>query len=51
MKHFNRLLSVYGKQVCVNLVNQHGSEGALEKLYGDLIKSMNDPSVKYVKAL
>lgn len=46
-QHFNRLLGIYGKQVCVNLVNQHGSEGALEKLYSDLVRSINDPSVKY----
>ena len=33
--------------MCVNLVNQHGSEGELEKCFCDIVRSMNDPFVKY----
>ena len=38
---------MYNQQVCVNLINQHGSEGKLEKCYADAIKQINDPYIKY----
>lgn len=46
-KHFNRLVTMYSQQVCVNLVNQHGSEGKLEKSFADTIKKMDNPLIKY----
>lgn len=38
---------MYDKQVCVNLINQHGSEGILESLFSEMVKSMNNNLVSY----
>ena len=46
-KHFQKSVQIYNKNVCVNLVNQHGSEGMLEKKFDNVIKSLNDPYIKY----
>ena len=45
-KHFNELLYIYEKQVCVNLINQSGSEGRLEKAFSEAVKLINDPMIR-----
>lgn len=46
-KHLESTMAIYGKQVLVNLVDQNGSEGILEKTFKDTVKNLNIPSVKY----
>ena len=41
-RHFEVQLDKYGRQVCVNLVNQKGSELALVKEYTALVNGWND---------
>lgn len=33
--------------MCVNLVNHHGSEGKLEKSFGNMIRLLGDQSIRY----
>ena len=40
-------MSLYDQQVCVNLVNHHGSEGKLEKSFGNMIRLLGDQSIRY----
>lgn len=47
IKHFDQQLSFYGRQVCVNLVDQKRAEGELEKTFRILITQMNNPQVRY----
>ncbi len=44
-KHFNELLFIYEKQVCINLINQSGTEGRLEKAFSEAPKELNDPLI------
>ncbi|XP_066599746.1 phosphatidylinositol-3-phosphatase SAC1 isoform X2 [Prorops nasuta] len=46
-RHFDAQIFHYGKQVLVNLVNQHGPEGVLEKAYRDIVHRINNPDVRY----
>ncbi|CAH0550351.1 unnamed protein product [Brassicogethes aeneus] len=46
-KHLEALAVLYGKQVMVDLVDQKGSEGRLEKAFKDTIHTLAYPSVKY----
>ncbi len=45
-KHFDELLYIYEKQVCINLINQSGSEGKLEKTFSEVVKTLNDPLIR-----
>lgn len=45
-KHFSKVVQTYSQNVCVNLVNQHGSEGDLEKSFAEMVRLMNDPYVR-----
>ena len=45
-KHFSKTIPLYNQHVCVNLVNQSGSEGLLESFYDQLLKQMNDALVR-----
>lgn len=38
----------YNQQVCINLVNQHGSEGRLEKFYSELLEKLNEPMIRLI---
>ena len=46
-KHFSKIIPYYNQQVCVNLVNHHGSEGLLGKAYEQTISLMNDSLIKF----
>lgn len=47
-KHFKELSYIYDRQVvCINLINQSGSEGRLEKAFEETIKAINDPMIRY----
>jgi phosphatidylinositol 4-phosphatase len=40
-------LNIYEKQVCINLINHHGSEGKLERTFSQVLKTIDNPSIKY----
>ncbi|CAF0761684.1 unnamed protein product [Brachionus calyciflorus] len=46
-RHFSKMLSTYNQHVCINLINQHGSEGRLEKSYSEALKMLNEPQIRY----
>ena len=46
-KHFASTQPIYKRQVCVNLINQHGSESALELNFNEVLKRVNEPLVRY----
>ena len=46
-KHMNGIFNSFENQVVINLINQHGSEGNLEKAFQDTLKLMSHPSLKY----
>lgn len=46
-RHFDSQIFHYGKQVLVNLIDQHGPEAILEKAYRDVTQRINNPDVRY----
>ena len=46
-KHLEMVAVLYGKQVLVNLVDQKGAEGRLEKAFKDTLTTLAYPSVCY----
>lgn len=46
-KHIGKYLGTYDGKVMINLINQHGMEGNLEKAFSDSFKLINDPNLKY----
>lgn len=46
-RHFDFQVLNYGKQVILNLIDQKGAEGKLEKAFSDVINSFRSPFVKY----
>ncbi|KAK4884701.1 hypothetical protein RN001_000972 [Aquatica leii] len=46
-RHFDSLTILYGKQVVVDLVDQHGSEGRLHRGYHNAVQQINYPLVRY----
>jgi hypothetical protein len=46
-KHAQKYLATYEGKVMINLINQHGMEGNLEKAFSETWKLSNDPSIKY----
>ncbi|KAI9563359.1 hypothetical protein GHT06_010820 [Daphnia sinensis] len=46
-RHLDFQILNYGKQVILNLINQTGEEGKLEKAFSDVINSFRSPIVKY----
>ncbi|XP_050296050.1 phosphatidylinositol-3-phosphatase SAC1 [Anthonomus grandis grandis] len=47
LKHVESMSLIYGRQVMVDLVDQVGSEGRLEKAFKDTINRLAHPSAKY----
>lgn len=47
LKHVEAMAGIYGRQVMVDLVDQVGSEGRLEKAFKDTVALLGHPSVKY----
>ncbi|KAH8917456.1 hypothetical protein BT69DRAFT_1286632 [Atractiella rhizophila] len=45
--HFESQTSIYGRQVIVNLAEQHGKEGLIVQEYEDRVKEMGRDDVKY----
>ncbi|KAL1115043.1 hypothetical protein AAG570_007074, partial [Ranatra chinensis] len=46
-RHFDSQILEYGRQVIVNLVNQTGSEGVLEKHYREMVQKVGNPNIRY----
>lgn len=46
-KHINNHFQTYQGKVLINLINQHGSEGNLEKKFLESFKVINDSNLKY----
>ena len=46
-KHLNGVFTSFENQVLINLVNQHGSEGNLEKAFCETVKMIAHPNLKY----
>jgi len=46
-RHFESQVMEYGRQVMVNLVDQKGSEGALEAFYRNLVEKASNPNLRY----
>lgn len=46
-KHFDEQLVLYGRQVCINLVDQKKAEGELEKTFKTIMGQLNNPSIRY----
>ncbi|XP_035829219.1 phosphatidylinositol-3-phosphatase SAC1 isoform X2 [Aplysia californica] len=46
-KHFDHQVYIYGNQVIVNLVNQHGSEQVLEKRLAQVVTNAQNKNVRY----
>lgn len=46
-KHIEALTLLYGRQVMVDLVDQKGSEGKLEKAFKETVQTLANPSVRY----
>lgn len=47
MRHIESLCGIYGRQVMVDLVDQVGSEGRLERAFKDTIAYLAHPSARY----
>ena len=47
-KHFETQLSIYGKQICLNLVNQKGAELALVKAFKANVDALGRPDVRLI---
>ncbi|KAF5291296.1 hypothetical protein FQA39_LY03447, partial [Lamprigera yunnana] len=46
-RHFDALYLLYGRQVLLDLVDQNGSEGKLQKCYSNVVQQLNNPSIRY----
>lgn len=46
-KHLETVAVIYGKQVIMNLIDQKGAEGKMEKAFRDAIQTLAYPSVRY----
>lgn len=46
-RHFDSQIFHYGKQILVNLIDQHGPEATLEKSYRDVVQRINNQNVRY----
>ncbi|XP_044738876.1 phosphatidylinositol-3-phosphatase SAC1 [Chrysoperla carnea] len=46
-KHFEDQVLNYGRQVCVNLIDHHGSEQVLETAFRNTLAQINNPNVRY----
>ncbi|BFZ53079.1 Phosphoinositide phosphatase sac1 [Savitreella phatthalungensis] len=47
-RHFEQQLNIYGKQYCINLVNQKGHELPVKQAYEDVVRKIALPGVEYV---
>ncbi|XP_072390142.1 phosphatidylinositol-3-phosphatase SAC1 [Diabrotica undecimpunctata] len=47
LKHLEELATLYGKVVLVNLIDQKGAEGNMEKSFKEAMSSLSYPSARY----
>lgn len=47
LKHLEQCAVIYGRQVLLNLVDQRGAEGRLEKAFAETVNQVAFPSVRY----
>ncbi|KAK5809815.1 SacI homology domain-containing protein, partial [Linnemannia elongata] len=47
--HFGMQRSRYGRQICINLVEQHGREQVAGSAYTRYIQKLNEPEIRYVE--
>lgn len=47
LKHLEQCAVLYGRQVILNLVDQRGAEGRLEKAFAETVNQISFPSVRY----
>lgn len=47
LKHLEQCTVLYGRQVLLNLVDQRGAEGRLERAFADTVNQIASPSVRY----
>lgn len=47
LKHLEEMTTIYGKQVMLDLVDQKGAEGSLEKSFKQAVLTLNFPTTKY----
>ncbi|KAF9536944.1 hypothetical protein EC957_009340 [Mortierella hygrophila] len=47
--HFEMQQSRYGRQICINLVEQHGREQVAGSAYTRYIQKLNEPQIRYVE--
>ncbi|KAF9161288.1 hypothetical protein DFQ26_004689 [Actinomortierella ambigua] len=50
-RHFDDLLAQYGRQILVNLVEQHGREMIAGSAYTQYANKLNDPQIKLINKL
>ncbi|XP_011141831.1 phosphatidylinositide phosphatase SAC1 isoform X2 [Harpegnathos saltator] len=46
-RHFDVQIFHYGRQILVNLIDQHGPEALLEEAYRNLVQRVNNQNVRY----
>lgn len=46
-RHLESISFLYGRQVLLDLVDQHGAEGRLQRAYRDIVHRLANPSVRY----
>jgi hypothetical protein len=49
-KHFDSQRDQYGRQICINLVEQHGRELVAGSSYTRHIQKLAEPHIRYAKA-
>lgn len=47
LRHLEHVAELYGKQVIVDLIDQKGAEGILEKAFRNVLNTLSYPSVRY----
>ncbi|KAG4302650.1 hypothetical protein PCK1_001005 [Pneumocystis canis] len=45
--HFNKQIKIYGDQIVVNLVNEHGREYNIKAAYEEIIRILKEPKIQY----
>ncbi|KAG4303873.1 hypothetical protein PORY_002727 [Pneumocystis oryctolagi] len=46
--HFDKQIKIYGEQIVVNLVNQHGREYNVKIAYEEIIRLLKEPRIQYL---
>ncbi|KTW25812.1 uncharacterized protein T551_03648 [Pneumocystis jirovecii RU7] len=46
--HFDKQIKIYGEQIVVNLINQHGREYNIKSAFEEIIRILNEPKIQYL---